>query len=237
MDPAQHLAHLRADGDAIVAAQAADPAAPVDSCPGWDRTVLLAHVGGLYSWVQVQLARGPEERIGFKGAERPPEGDAMPGWAVAQLTGAIDAMSSMDVEATWPTWAGPHPGTWFPRRMSQETLIHRWDAVGGAIDPGLAVDGIDELLQIFVPRLPADRLTGAAGTIHLHATDVEGEWLVRLSPEGITFEHGHAKGDVALRGTAADLLLWAWNRVPVDDRFQVFGDDAPLTAWRELVVF
>ena len=43
-------------------------------------------------------------------------------------------------------------------------------------------------------------------------------------PDGVTFEHGHAKGDVALRGTAGDLLLWAWNRVPVDDRFEVFGD-------------
>ena len=48
-----------------------------------------------------------------------------------------------------------------------------------------------------------------------------------LGPDGISFEHGHAKGDVALRGTASDLLLWAWNRVPVDDRFEVFGDAAP----------
>ena len=54
---------------------------------------------------------------------------------------------------------------------------------------------------------------------------------------GVSFEHGHAKGDVALRGTASDLLLWAWNRVPVDECFEVFGDRAPLEAWREAVRF
>ena len=75
------------------------------------------------------------------------------------------------------------------------------------------------------------------GTIHLHATDTDGEWLVRLGPDGITFDHGHAKGDVALRGPAEDLLLWVWNRAPVDDRFEVFGDPALLETWRTAVVF
>ena len=74
------------------------------------------------------------------------------------------------------------------------------------------------------------------GTIHLHATDIDGEWLVTLGPGGISHEHGHAKGDVALRGTASDLLLWCWNRVPVDDRFEVFGDATLLEAWRTAVV-
>jgi hypothetical protein len=75
-----------------------------------------------------------------------------------------------------------------------------------------------------------------AGTLHLHATDVEGEWLVRLGEDGVTFTLGHAKGDVALRGTAEDLLLWCWNRVPVDERFEVFGDASLLEAWRATVV-
>jgi hypothetical protein len=92
-----------------------------------------------------------------------------------------------------------------------------------------------------VGRVPAERLAGAGGTIHLHATDDglegTGEWLIELSPDGIRSERGHAKGDVALRGRAEDLLLWAWNRVPVDDRFEVFGDPLPLDTWRAAVVF
>ena len=59
----------------------------------------------------------------------------------------------------------------------------------------------------------------------------------RLSPDGITFDQGHAKGDAALRGKAADLLLWSWNRVPVDARFEVFGDAAVLEVWRTVVSF
>jgi hypothetical protein len=121
--------------------------------------------------------------------------------------------------------------------MAQETAMHRRDATDGLIDADLAVDGIDEMLELFTPRIPEDRLAGLDGSIHLHATDTEGEWLVRLSPDGISFEHGHAKGDAALRGTAQDLLLWTWNRAPVDDRFEVFGDVDLLETWKTAVVF
>ena len=41
----------------------------------------------------------------------------------------------------------------------------------------------------------------------------------------VTVEHGHAKCDAAVRGTAADLHLWLWGRVP-PDRLEVFGDPA-----------
>ena len=147
------------------------------------------------------------------------------------MRGLVEALSTMDTDAVWPTWAGERPGSFYPRRMAHETAVHRWDAGGGDIDPALAVDGIDEHLGLFAPLAAGDALP-RHGTIHLHATDVEGEWLVTLGPDGITFEHGHAKGDVALRGTASDLLLWAWNRVPPDDRFEVFGEPALLDAWR-----
>ena len=99
--------------------------------------------------------------------------------------------------------------------------MHRRDADPAPIDPQLAVDGVNELLEHFAPLSPGEKLADHPGSIHLHATDTEGEWLVHLTPEGIRFEHGHAKGDAALRGTASDLLLWAWNRAPVDDRFEV----------------
>ncbi|MGH9231596.1 MAG: maleylpyruvate isomerase family mycothiol-dependent enzyme, partial [Acidimicrobiales bacterium] len=77
-------------------------------------------------------------------------------------------------------------------------------------------------------------------TLHLHATDVggaeagEGEWLVTLDPAGMTVEHRHARGDVAVRGTASDLLLLLWNRVGAD-RCEVFGDADLLEWWRATV--
>jgi uncharacterized protein (TIGR03083 family) len=237
MDPALHIDHLRTDSAALLVAHAADPTAPVPSCPGWDRTVLLGHVAGAQSWIRAQVEAGPAERIRMSTTPRPPEGPELPGWFEANAAATALALSTMDTSIEWPTWAGPQPGTFYPRRASQETLMHRWDAADGPIDAALAVDGVDELLEVFAWLVPAERLASGGGTIHLHATDVEGEWLVRLGPEGITFERGHAKGDVALRGTAQDLLLWAWNRLPVGHPLEVFGDAALLELWRTAVVF
>lgn len=237
MERAVHLEHLRSDSAALLAAYHADPTAPVTACPGWDRAALLAHTAGVHAWVRAQLAVGPAERIRMSTVEQPPEGDALSGWYEAGAAELIDRLADMDVDATWPTWAGPQPGTFFARRMAQETAIHRRDADPGPLDPAFAVDGVDELLELFAPRIPAERLGGASGSIHLHAIDADGEWLVHMTPDGIVFEHGHAKGDVALRGTSGDLLLWAWNRAALDERFEVFGEPELLDVWRSAVVF
>lgn len=237
MDPAAQVAHVRTDSAVLLDAYRADPTAPAWSGTGWSRAELLHHVANVHGWVRAQLQLGPGERIRFSELERAPEGEELPAFYEAGATELVELLGVMDVAATWPTWAGPQPGTFFPRRMAQELAVHRWDGAGGAIDADLAVDGIDELLELFAPRLPPERLTGLDGTIHLHATDVDGEWLVRLASDGITFGHGHAKGDVAVRGAAQDLLLWTWNRAPVDERFEVFGDRALLDAWRTAVVF
>ena len=237
MDRATQIDHLRADSARLLTAHRDDPHAPARAGLAWDRTDLLAHVTGVHAWVRMQLEEGPERRVRFGEVAPPPEGDALPVAFEQGVAALATLLEDMDVEATWPTWAGPLPGSFFPRRMAQETTIHRWDAVGGEVDADLGVDGVTELLERFAPRLPADRFAGVDGTIHLHAVDVEGEWLVQLGPESVTFERGHAKGDVALRGSAGDLLLWAWNRVSVDERFEVFGDAALLDEWRARVVF
>jgi uncharacterized protein (TIGR03083 family) len=220
-----------------VAAQRADPAAPAWAGLGWDRTELLFHVANVHGWARAQIRAGTERRVRFRDLTPAPTGAELPRWFEAGVVELVELLGEMEAEATWPTWAGPQPGTFFPRRMAQETAVHRWDAAPGPIDAALAVDGIDELLDLFAPRLPADRLAGISGTIHLHATDADGEWLVGFDDGALTVERAHAKGDVALRGDAGDLLLWAWNRLPVDDRFEVFGDPALLDTWRTTVVF
>ncbi|HEX4866206.1 MAG TPA: maleylpyruvate isomerase family mycothiol-dependent enzyme [Acidimicrobiales bacterium] len=242
MDVATHLTHLKDHSAALLAAYRSDPTAAVASCPGWDRTALLSHVARVHARFRAQLAAGPDEYIGFKDAPLPPEGDELPEWFATGAAALVEAISVMDLDLLWPTWAGPRPGAWIPRRMAQETALHRWDAdPSSSLDGDLAADGIDEHLTEFAPRLPASPELPDA-TIHLHATDRpegDGEWLVTLSPEGIRAERGHAKGHVAVRATAADLLLWVWNRVePTDeDRFQVFGEPGLLAAWARVVRF
>ena len=121
------------------------------------------------------------------------------------------------------------------RRMAHETSIHRWDAesASGAqapVDAAVAVDGIDERLENLVPSMehnPAgpDSLSGGGETLHLHCTDTDGEWLLRFAPDGFTFSREHAKGDLAVRGGASDLLLWLVGRRALDG-LETFGDTA-----------
>ncbi len=105
------------------------------------------------------------------------------------------------------------------------------------IDPQWAADGVSEWLGLLAARPAADEPPLADGaTLHLHATDDvpdgAGEWMVRGAVGRVVWEHGHGKGDAAVRGTAADLLQGVTRRIPADDdRLQVLGDAGVWTGW------
>mgnify|MGYP003341672377 FL=1 len=121
--------------------------------------------------------------------------------------------------------------------MAHETSVHRWDAqhaLGTAdpIDPDLAVDGIDEALETYVAQRFDLAAFGATGqTLHLHATDTEGEWMLTMTPDALTWTHGHGKGDTAIRGRAEDLLLFVMSRRGTDG-LEVFGDTTLPARWQ-----
>jgi predicted lipid carrier protein YhbT len=101
----------------------------------------------------------------------------------------------------------------------------------------LARDGVDEVFEVFAPlRLDLDRLGGTGETMHLHATDLDGEWMCTLHPDAVTWAHGHARGDVAARGPVSDLLLLLWGRIP-PSRLEVFGDATILDRWQRAAAF
>ena len=120
--------------------------------------------------------------------------------------------------------------------------MHRWDAEnahGSAtpIDTEIAVDGIDELLEEILPLHPSVHQLATEGngrTIHLHCTDTPGEWLLRLGPQGLEVTREHAKGDTAVRGPAAGILLLLWGR-PTIQELEVFGDPTLLELWARVV--
>jgi hypothetical protein len=85
-------------------------------------------------------------------------------------------------------------------------------------------------------------LRGDGQLLHLHSTDEglgeAGEWIVRRTPSGPVWEHGHAKGDVAVRGPVVSLLLVLLRRVPpTDAQVQVLGDPKVLRYWLERTRF
>lgn len=70
------------------------------------------------------------------------------------------------------------------------------------------------------------------GSLHLHRTDGDGEWLLTAVDDVLNVVHEHAKGDAAARGTASDLALLVWNRR--QPTLEVFGNEAVLDAWLAL---
>lgn len=238
MDRASHLASLRADADLLLATAGRALDRPVPTCPGWTCERLAGHVGRVYRWTAVWVATGHSGEV-----ERAPAGDPVVAWARAGLDELVVVLEAADPDARVATWAGAQPGDFWPRRMAVETAVHRFDAqaaVGETTPVGtaLAVEGIDELFDVLLPQRGTGDLARGGETLHLHATDPDlgdaGEWLVTLGVDALAVEHAHAKGDVAVRGTASDLLLLLTNRVGLD-RFQVFGDESLLHRWRAAV--
>ena len=210
MEPTAYLHAIRGDAAALAdAGEAAGPEARVPSCPEWTVADLLGHIGTVHRWATANCDRPPDAeylRSTQAGIEIPDDLTARPAWVRTGAEALLDALASHPADAPCWTWAPPHTVGFWQRRMAHETAMHRVDAqlaVGAAepIEPALAADGIDEWLAI-VGRRPwvEQQISGAGETIHLHCTDVEGEWLVRLAPAGLEVERVHAKGDVAARG-------------------------------------
>jgi uncharacterized protein (TIGR03083 family) len=236
VDIAGYLDAISRDSAAIAAAARAGLDRPVPSCPGWQTADLVGHVGQLGRWFTLLVQASPDERVRFRDVPDPPEGDALVSWLEEGSGVLLAALERTDPDDEVHTWAGPQPARWVFRRLANEIAVHRWDAQTAIGNPSpittaLAIDGIDEVFEVFVPAVPPERLAGEGQTMHLHAADAEGEWLVTFTPDGLAWEHGHIKADVAARGAASDLLLLLWNRVGADE-LEVFGDADVLDRWQ-----
>lgn len=227
----------------------ADPATPVPTCPGWSVADLVRHHGPTHRWMEYLVRHRVIERVSSRDVplDLPADPADYPAWLAESAAASVRTLRSATPDA--PMWS---PGAdrhvrFFPRRLLFEAIVHRADAeiaLGREprIDPETAVDGVDEFLEnlLFFPWIAERvRVLGRDGaTLHLHATDADGEWMIRPGGGGFTWERGHGKGDVAVRATAGDLLLLVYGRLRADDdRLTVFGDVDPLAAWLAATAF
>jgi uncharacterized protein (TIGR03083 family) len=229
---------------AAAVSDVSDTAAEVATCPGWTVADLAAHIGGIHRWVTAIVASQAPSRLPFpEVAPESSSADDLAEWLTAGAGPLLESLRAAGpVTPVW-TWGPGRTSGWWARRMVHETAVHRADAELAAgiaapvIDPVVAADGIDEFLfNLPSARRPYKHLaslpTGAS--LHLHATDADGEWLIRFTESGIAWERGHAKATVAVRGPVALLLLFTYGRVPgADERFAVFGDASVLDDWQQ----
>lgn len=231
LDRDAYLDALAREGGALITAAAARLDAPVPACPDWDGAGLLAHVGEVHSfwrWIVEGARTSPD---GYEPPARPAAGD-LAGWCRGELDALHRVLEATDPATPVWTWTPRRDAAFVVRRMAQETAVHRWDAESTAgaeaaspIEPALAADGVDEFLEYFLPALAP--VADPGGSAHLHATDTPGEWLVRVEAGAPVVERAHAKGDVAVRAPASDLLLLLWRRRTAGG-LEVFGDAAVL---------
>lgn len=243
----EHLGALR---DAVTAfARYADRAgleAAVPTCPDWTVRHLIGHQGMVHRWASAHL-RG--EEIGVEATERAGRRSADP---VAWLReGAEDLVRA--IEATPPDLRtvvflndAPPPREFWARRQCHETTIHAVDALAAAlgryptaadtwIDPAVALDGIDELLQGFLTRNKSRLRTAEPTRVGVLVTGERDGWLVAVSDRPPTCTRAPRaevaqSADAVLEGSAVAVYLTVWNRS--DELEVVGGDPAALDPWK-----
>lgn len=219
---------IRTHGHGLADAAEGNFAAEVVCCPGWNVSDLVWHIRGVhFFWGSVVegLVADPDTVPNLSRPDSEAE-------LLADYRQGVDRIASVlgtaDQNAPIWTWSHQKDVAFVTRHQVQEAAVHRWDAETAAgrvfdVEPDLAADSVDEFLEHSTPSLNDD-IQPLAGSLHLHATDIEGEWLIGEDEEGqLKFERGHHKGDAALRASASDLLLMLYRRIGTD-RGEILGD-------------
>lgn len=219
---------IRTHGHGLADAAEGNFAAEVVCCPGWNVSDLVWHIRGVhFFWGSVVegLVADPDTVPNLSRPDSEAE-------LLADYRQGVDRIASVlgtaDQNASIWTWSHQKDVAFVTRHQVQEAAVHRWDAETAAgrvfdVEPDLAADSVDEFLEHSTPSLNDD-IQPLAGSLHLHATDIEGEWLIGEDEEGqLKFERGHHKGDAALRASASDLLLMLYRRIGTD-RGEILGD-------------
>lgn len=237
LDVPTQIARLEREGHTLHDTVAGRPLdRPVPGCPEWNVADLVLHMGDVHRWAGTIVAERLPERFSRDHAPGPDE-DLL-AWYRQGLDRLVAALrDTSPAEQFWFWGPAPDALSFWARRQANETAIHRCDAEAafGDVTPlaaDEALDALDEWLGLAVLRC---RVPEGGRTLHIHATDGEGEWLVRLDGK-LEVSTGHAKADCAIRAGASDLLLWALNR-PGAKAPETHGDSTVLALWREHVRF
>ncbi|MEV0380590.1 maleylpyruvate isomerase family mycothiol-dependent enzyme [Nonomuraea sp. NPDC050643] len=141
-------------------------------------------------------------------------------------------------EPAW-TWSEEQTVGFWQRMQTIEAAIHRWDAenalnTAGPIADEVAVDAISQTFEVMAParRSWGQAPPGAGERYRFRRTDGPGEWVVCF--DGRHVRVGDGEADVELAGTASDLMLFLWHRIPADG-LDIQGDKTLLDRYFVLV--
>ncbi len=225
---------IRDDADRIaIAVERGSLDAPVAACPGWDLRDLVVPTGMVHRWAAHAIEHGAPS----PGEREPGADEDLANWMRAGAASLADTLAAADPDGdTWHPFPVERTNWVWGRRQAQETAVHRWDAETAAfgsstLDADQAAEGLHEFFELVLPRVfVREQVAPPGSSLHVHCTDVAGEWLVWGDGDGYGMVAEHRKGDAALRGPAETLLLVMMGRASVEQA-DVVGDRAVVDEW------
>lgn len=206
---------------------------PVPACDGWVVRDLVEHLGGVHRWAAGIVVSG--QRIA---PPTPLVTEPLVDWYAGTATALSAVLHAVSPDEPVPNFSrlGETAAFW-PRRQLHEVTVHTVDALQAlgsdetdlTVPAALAADGVDELLQVFFPRLTArGRRPDVRSRVRLRAHDVDRSWVVGPGEgdDGPPVQlHPSVDADSEVSATASDLYLGLWKRVP-RERLALDGPDA-----------
>ncbi|MFE4696853.1 maleylpyruvate isomerase N-terminal domain-containing protein [Streptomyces sp. NPDC056738] len=228
--------------------------AQVPTCPEWTLFDLAQHIGeGRRDWA-VTVAAGPAPaKSAAEGAPAAPRerGDLV-AWLAESTEQLVDALRKAGPDGGCWTWWGtsqsPETCGAVARHQLQQMAVHTYDAqfTVGAPEPlpeEVALDGVEEFLFTCVATTSAWPHKPTA--FDFHATeghswrltvDGDGARSTRIPAPATTpvaaADEGPNAAGVSVRGTANELVLFVYDRIPADS-LQMEGDAGLFDLLRE----
>jgi uncharacterized protein (TIGR03083 family) len=238
MTPDTYLILLASDATRLAEMASHDLDAPVPPCPGWAVRDVVVHTGEVYSHkvACMRMPEGPEHIDDWN--HGPGEGEDMLGWFRERYDELVTELTARGPEAVSYTWHDPDQtvGFWF-RLMALETAVHRADVESAfnaitAVDGDLAVDGIDEVLDLFLVYQAEDVGPDGPGRGTVAVRTGEHIWRLTLTADDVVLSREPGPADAVVSGEPSELLLWLWGRRP-DAAVSLEGDSDLLAGFRE----
>lgn len=236
------VAAIETEASRLSAAVAERLEAPVPSCPGWSGRDLVGHVARVFTFFAHQLASGDPSAAHEPEPYEASEAADVIEWLDAATGVLVGALGELGPEEPCWNWSGNDLDSgWVARRMSLEVAVHRYDGEltageGMPIDTALAVDGIDERLEVHLRTdLPESPGATLGGPLCLCCSDDGAAWVVEVGGGRLRTRRGSGPAAAVLRGSASDLFLFTWNRIGTD-HLELTGDRSVVDAWSSLPV-